>query len=289
MRRSRHPRPPRSGPAGLSRPLRAAASRPGIGRHRHRGRAASGQHQGHGPGLGDLYRRSSRQASRPHGYRPHALFHHRRLGSSERAAHPRRLDQGPDRHRAQRQPGEPGHGPRPARTRRRLLPDHIGFRDHRPADCALARRHAGRCHRRFALAGRGRVLHRDDDPRPHLRRPRSARLPTALHGPHQESRRPRHDRLRLGELRLRSAPRHLRARRASRRTRHGHRRRRHQPSIRHRRSAVELHLRARLLCAARFNASTAAGCRRAATRWAASWRANPACLRMWWFRFPTRA
>ena len=54
------------------------------------------------------------------------------------------------------------------------------------------RRDSGRCHRRFAFPGRGRVLHRHDDPRPHLCRPRSARLPPALHGPHQESRRARH-------------------------------------------------------------------------------------------------
>ena len=50
--------------------------------------------------------------------------------------------------------------------------------------------------------GRGRVLHRDDDPRPHLRRPRSARLPPALHGPHEKPRRPRHHRLCQRNLRL---------------------------------------------------------------------------------------
>ena len=47
------------------------------------------------------------------------------------------------------------------------------------------RRHARRRHRRLALAGRRRILHRHDDARPHLRRPRSARLPPALHGPHE--------------------------------------------------------------------------------------------------------
>ena len=35
-------------------------------------------------------------------------------------------------------------------------------------------------------AGRGRILDRDDDARPHLCRPRSARLPAALDGPHPE-------------------------------------------------------------------------------------------------------
>ena len=51
------------------------------------------------------------------------------------------------------------------------------------------RRYAGRRHRRLALPDRRRVFHRHDDPRPHLRRPRSARLPSALHGPHEKSRR----------------------------------------------------------------------------------------------------
>ena len=107
MRRGRHPRPSRCRPAGLPRPLRAAASRPGIRRHRHRRRTASRQHQGHGPGVGDLHRRSAIEASRPHGHRPHALLNDRRLGAAECAAHSRGIDQGADRHRAQWQPGEP--------------------------------------------------------------------------------------------------------------------------------------------------------------------------------------
>ncbi len=38
------------------------------------------------------------------------------------------------------------------RARRRLLPDHLRLRDHRPAHRTLASRHARRCHRRLALA-----------------------------------------------------------------------------------------------------------------------------------------
>ena len=125
VRRHRHSRPSRRRPPGLSRPLRPAASRTGVGRHRHRRRPAPGQHQGHGPGLGDLHRRRSGQAARPDGHRPHALLDHRRLGAAECAAHPRRIDQRPDRHRPQRQSGQPGQCARAPGTRRRLLPDHL--------------------------------------------------------------------------------------------------------------------------------------------------------------------
>ena len=55
----------------------------------------------------------------------------------------------------------------------RFLPDDQRLRDHRAAHCPLARRDAGRRHRRLALPGGGSFLDRHDDPRPHLRRPRS--------------------------------------------------------------------------------------------------------------------
>ena len=54
-----------------------------------------------------------------------------------------------------------------------------------------------------ARAGRRRLLHRDDDAESHLRRARSAWLPSALHGPHRRpERRARHLCLRQRNLRL---------------------------------------------------------------------------------------
>jgi len=50
---------------------------------------------------------------------------------------------------------------------------------------------------------------------------RDPRLPPALHGPHEESRRTRHCRLRIGILRFRSAPLRVRPRHCSRRAGHG--------------------------------------------------------------------
>ena len=41
----------------------------------------------------------------------------------------------------------------PPGARWRIFPDHLGLRDHRATHRALQRRFAGRCHRRFALAG----------------------------------------------------------------------------------------------------------------------------------------
>ncbi len=180
------------------------------------------RHQGHGPRLRDLHRSRPRPAPRPHRHRPHPLLHHRRLRPAQRPAHLRRLHQGPHRHRPQRQPRQPRHRQRPPRARRRHLLHHLRLRDHRPAHRPLALHHPRRLHRRRALPGRWRLLHRHDDPQPHLRRPRPARLPPPLHGPHpRRRRRPRHLRLRLRNLRLRPAPRKVRARRRTRRTHHG--------------------------------------------------------------------
>ena len=151
------------------------------------------------------------------------------------------------------------------------------------------RRHAGGCHRRLARAGRGRVLHRDDDPRPHLCRPRSARLPAALDGPHQESRRARHHRLRLA----RPAPSTCCAPNSSATCCPAN----WSWSPRTASPAASTPPASRSPAASSSTstspgptaASSAAGCRRAATRWAASWPANPACPRMWSCRCPTPA
>ena len=135
-----------------------------------------------------------------------------------------------------------GNASRKTRASRRLFPDHLRLRNHRSAHRAFRRHFARRRHCRLARPSRGSLFDRHDDPRPHLRRPRSTWLPSAFHGPHQESRWSRHYRFCQRDLRLRPAPRRVRTRRSSRRTGHGHRRRRHQPPIRDRRAAVELHL-----------------------------------------------
>ena len=73
-----------------------------------------------------------------------------------------------------------------AGARRRLLPNHVRFRNHRPAHRALHARQRLSMPLPIRWPDRWRVFHRDDDARPHLCCPRSTRLPAALHGPHQE-------------------------------------------------------------------------------------------------------
>ncbi len=148
------------------------------------------RHQGHGPRLRDLHRRRPRQAARPPRHRPHALLHHRRLRAAERAAHLGRIDQGPHRHRAQRQPDQPRHA-----RKARLERDGAIFQTTSDSEIIVQliahskQQHPHRLHGRRARAGRRRVLHRHDDAQPHLRRARPARLPPALHGPHRRQRR----------------------------------------------------------------------------------------------------
>ena len=134
---------------------------------------------------------------------------------------------------------------------------------------------ARRRHRRLARPGRRRILHRHDDPRPHLRRARSPRLPPALHRPHPQSRRARHHRLRLRDLRLRSAPRRVRCAtccpaNSSWSPATASPAASTPPAFRNRAASSSTST-----SRAPTAASSAAGCRSPATRWAASSRANP--------------
>ncbi len=122
----RGPRPPRPGSPGrlrrlrrlgpgrgrrqadLLRPLRAAAPRPGVGRHRGQQRPPDPGLQGHGPGLPGLRRDHARLAQGPPRDRPLPLLDDRRQHLAERPAdvppHRRRLDRAgpqrqPDQHR----------------------------------------------------------------------------------------------------------------------------------------------------------------------------------------------
>ena len=69
------------------------------------------------------------------------------------------------------------------------LPDHQRYRSRGAPDCPFARTDAARRHGRFAAPHRRRIFAGDADPRPHLCRPRSARLSSAGHGPHSRQRR----------------------------------------------------------------------------------------------------
>ena len=120
------PRPPGPGPAGrlwrlrrlgpgrgrrqahLLRPLRPAAPRPGVGRHRGQQRPPDPGLQGHGPGLAGLRRVDARVAQGPPRDRPRALLDDRRQHLAQRPAdlppHRGRLDRAgpqrqPDQHR----------------------------------------------------------------------------------------------------------------------------------------------------------------------------------------------
>ncbi len=96
-------------------PLRAAASRAGVRRHRHLRRPTT-LSDIKGMGLvaeiftDDVLARAARRTR----HRPHPLLHHRRLRAAQRPAHLGRVHQGPHRHRAQRQPGQPRQPPRQA-------------------------------------------------------------------------------------------------------------------------------------------------------------------------------
>ena len=80
LRRLRRLGPRRGGrQAHLLRPLRAAAPRAGVGRHRHQRRRAPPGLQGHGPGLPGLRRARAQLAQGPPRGRPLPLLHHRRL------------------------------------------------------------------------------------------------------------------------------------------------------------------------------------------------------------------
>ncbi len=113
LRRLRGLGPRRRGlQARLLRALRAAAPRPGVGRHRGQQRPPDPGLQGHGPGLAGLRRLHARVAQGPPRDRPLALLHDRREHLAERPA-----DVPPDRRRLdragpQRQPDQHPRAPR---------------------------------------------------------------------------------------------------------------------------------------------------------------------------------
>ncbi len=182
--RLRRPRPRQAGrPPLLPRPLRAAAPRPGVGRHRDLRRAGHHRREGHGARLRRVRRPHPRRArGRPRG-RPHPLLHDRLVEVAERPAHLPRHGPDPFRPRPQRQPDQHRGAGSPGRDVRRSgrLRHRRGGRADRPG-APLARPLGGgraRCGR--AEAG-GRLLvravrHLEGD-----RGPRPQRLPTALPG-----------------------------------------------------------------------------------------------------------
>ena len=135
----------------------------------------------------------------------------------------------------------------------------------------------------------GAFLDRDDDPRPHLCSPRSARLPSALHRPHQEPRRGQTP----SSSPARPAPSICSAPSTSATCSPANSswsRKTASPAA----STPPASSRPAASSSTSTSpgptaASSAAGCRRAATRWAASWPANPACLPTSSFPCPTPA
>ena len=183
---------------------------------------------------------------RAHRHRPHALLDRGREQAAQRAADPDRLRARPDRHRAQRQPGERERAARPAGPRRIDLPDQQRHRG-RPASLrALARAHGRGRAGRVDLAGQRRVFVRAADEGSADRRARSARLPSARARP---ARRRLHRLFR--DLRARSDRRDLRPRRRARRGAHHQRRRAAVAAPVSDGAALALRLRARLFRASR--------------------------------------
>ena len=85
--RLRHLRPrPGRRPADLPRAVRAAAPRPGVGRHRGERRRDDHRRQGHGPRHPGLRRAPARPAAGPPRDRPQPLLDHRVVVVAERAA-----------------------------------------------------------------------------------------------------------------------------------------------------------------------------------------------------------
>src|SRR5229473_4118602 len=123
LRRVRRLRPPRSREDGLSRPLRTAASRTGIGRDRFERRARTASRKKHGPRSRYFSARSARASTGRRGARPHSLFDRRRHFLDERAADRDRLQQRQARSRPQRQSAERGEMAPHARTSRLDLPN----------------------------------------------------------------------------------------------------------------------------------------------------------------------
>ena len=158
--------------AHLLRAVRAAAPRPGGGRHRGQRRLRRGGLQGPRPGRPGLRRADPGQPARPHRDRPHPLLHHRRLQLGERAADAARPSDQRRRHHdragPQRQPGQhrragPRRSPSSACDGRRLHLRHRAGDDAagRPAPTCRSRPRRWRCCRR--LRGAFSFVFMDED------------------------------------------------------------------------------------------------------------------------------
>ena len=213
VRRHGHRGPSRGREPRLPRPLRAAAPRPGVGRHRLARRRRQPHPQGHGPGRRDLLAGRAGEPAGPDRDRPRALLDGGREQPAERAAVPRQHRPLADRGRAQRQPDQRRGDPRRARGPRLDLPGHDGLRGVR-APAGAGARHARGAARRHVLARARRVVGGVPDRRRAGRGARSARLPPALARPARPG---------LGgrerDLRVRPDRRGLRARRRAGRDR----------------------------------------------------------------------
>jgi hypothetical protein len=214
----------------LRRPLRAAAPRPGVGRHGGQRRRHGHRGQGHGPGGHRLRRAQALGPAGASGHRPHPLLDPRGLGLGRRPAGLPARRPGRLRPRPQRQPdqhhraGREGrHAARVDRHRQRRGGRAAGPR--LPRDRGAGRRAAGR-----AAHCRGRLLLRPDEHAEALRRARPLRLPAAVPGPPRPGRRARGLGAGLGDARPQRHRRHLRARDRARRAGGHRRRRRAQPA-----------------------------------------------------------
>ncbi len=226
----RRRRPPRPGTAGclrrlrsvgarrgrrqadLLRPLRAAAPRPGVGRHRGQQRSPDPRLQGHGPGLAGVRRGHAGLAPGSPRGRARALLDHRREHLAQRPAdvpaHRDRLDRAgaqrqPDQHpRARRQGRSAGRGLRRARHPGQGRPH--GHQRHQPghgAPRAPPRHEPGGERRPGPPRAPRRLLVRLDGREHPVRRPRRAGRPAAG---------PRPARARLGGRLRDRRPRHRR-------------------------------------------------------------------------------
>ena len=184
-------------PSGLLRPVRAAAPRPGVGRHRDLRRRPHHDHARQRARLPGLRRRQAARADRRHGDRPRAVLDHRRRILGERPADlaRRRPRAGP---RPQRQPDQRRRHLQPSQAQGPELPRHHRLRDHRRADLGrLWPLHRRRGRQRDASARRG-LLDSGHDQARDRRLPRPLRDPAAFA---RQAERQLGDRLR--ELRLR--------------------------------------------------------------------------------------
>ena len=184
----------RTRPAGvaqhLSRAVRTAAPRPGVGRHRRERRRDDHRRQGHGPRHAGVRRTPARAARRPPRDRARPLLHDRFQHVAQRAA---RVPLG-RRRRVRARPQRQPHQHRRARDRARHAARraHLRQRADRRAPRTRVHRHAAlRRPRPRARAREGAapprrcVLARADGRGARVRRPRPPRLPPARARPHR--------------------------------------------------------------------------------------------------------